>query len=205
MADQTLIGKQLYTTVFTVTVNSPNDFAKVRTNTRFRSLHNDGIYFKDNNGFITSVNQGDFPILNQNTTGNAATATTAKTVTTNANLTGDVTSVGNVTTLADYINGVEIVVPTGNNQLTAYELTVYNNVIDSCDGIKGVILLSSIKKYRTIIRNNDPANGLLVYPFLGTNLMGTDLVPLAINAPLTIAAYGVFEFICYQDGEVRFY
>ncbi len=40
-----------------------------------------------------------FPILNQNTTGNAATATTATTVTTNANLTGDVTSVGNATTI----------------------------------------------------------------------------------------------------------
>jgi hypothetical protein len=36
---------------------------------------------------------GDFPTLNQNTTGNAAT------VTTNANLTGPVTSVGNATTI----------------------------------------------------------------------------------------------------------
>lgn len=36
---------------------------------------------------------GDFPTLNQNTTGNAAT------VTTNANLTGDVTSAGNATTI----------------------------------------------------------------------------------------------------------
>ncbi|MBC8054604.1 MAG: hypothetical protein H7Y13_16210, partial [Sphingobacteriaceae bacterium] len=41
-----------------------------------------------------------FPTLNQNTTGNAATATTASTVTTNANLTGDVTSTGNATTIA---------------------------------------------------------------------------------------------------------
>lgn len=38
--------------------------------------------------------------LNQNTTGNAATATLAATVTTNANLTGDVTSTGNTTSLA---------------------------------------------------------------------------------------------------------
>ncbi|TDE48475.1 beta strand repeat-containing protein [Flavobacterium sp. GT3P67] len=36
----------------------------------------------------------NFPILNQNTTGNAAT------VTTNANLTGDISSIGNVTTIA---------------------------------------------------------------------------------------------------------
>ncbi|GAA4047344.1 hypothetical protein GCM10022409_37000 [Hymenobacter glaciei] len=46
----------------------------------------------------------NFPTLNQNTTGNAATATNttgnAATVTTNANLTGDITSVGNATTYA---------------------------------------------------------------------------------------------------------
>lgn len=39
----------------------------------------------------------NFPILNQNTTGNAATSTLAATVTTNANLTGDMTSIGNTT------------------------------------------------------------------------------------------------------------
>ena len=43
----------------------------------------------------------NFPIFNQNTTGNAATATLATTVTTNANLTGPVTSVGNATTITD--------------------------------------------------------------------------------------------------------
>jgi len=42
----------------------------------------------------------DVPTLNQNTTGNAATATLASTVTTNANLTGDVISTGNATTYA---------------------------------------------------------------------------------------------------------
>jgi len=40
----------------------------------------------------------NFPTLNQNTTGNAATATLASTVTTNANLTGAITSTGNATT-----------------------------------------------------------------------------------------------------------
>jgi hypothetical protein len=45
-------------------------------------------------GTLSIATATDFPILNQNTTGNAAT------VTTNANLTGDVTSVGNATTLA---------------------------------------------------------------------------------------------------------
>lgn len=45
-------------------------------------------------GAHTIAVAADFPVLNQNTTGNAAT------VTTNANLTGDVTSTGNATTIA---------------------------------------------------------------------------------------------------------
>ncbi len=45
-------------------------------------------------GALSIATVSDFPTLNQNTTGNAAT------VTTNANLTGDVTSVGNATTFA---------------------------------------------------------------------------------------------------------
>lgn len=48
-------------------------------------------------GALSIAVAGDFPTLNQNTTGNAAT------VTTNANLTGPVTSVGNATTIS---NGV---------------------------------------------------------------------------------------------------
>jgi hypothetical protein len=45
-------------------------------------------------GTLSIATASDFPILNQNTSGNAAT------VTTNANLTGPVTSVGNATTIA---------------------------------------------------------------------------------------------------------
>ncbi len=48
-------------------------------------------------GALSIATASDFPILNQNTTGNAAT------VTTNANLTGDVTSIGNASTIS---NGV---------------------------------------------------------------------------------------------------
>ncbi|MBK9246768.1 MAG: hypothetical protein IPM69_01310 [Ignavibacteria bacterium] len=46
-------------------------------------------------GALTIAVAGDFPTLNQNTSGNAAT------VTTNANLTGPVTSVGNATSIAN--------------------------------------------------------------------------------------------------------
>jgi hypothetical protein len=45
-------------------------------------------------GALSIATASDFPILNQNTTGNAAT------VTTNANLTGPVTSVGNATSIS---------------------------------------------------------------------------------------------------------
>jgi len=45
---------------------------------------------------------GTVPTWNQNTTGNAATATNASTVTTNANLTGAVTSVGNAASLGSF-------------------------------------------------------------------------------------------------------
>lgn len=45
-------------------------------------------------GSLSIANASDFPILNQNTTGNAAT------VTTNANLTGPVTSIGNATSIS---------------------------------------------------------------------------------------------------------
>jgi hypothetical protein len=49
---------------------------------------------KGNGTSMSAAVAGDFPTLNQNTTGNAAT------VTTNANLTGPVTSVGNATSIA---------------------------------------------------------------------------------------------------------
>ena len=59
-----------------------------------------GLLKADGNGNVAAAVVADFPTLNQNTTGNAATATlasTATTVTTNANLTGAITSVGNTT------------------------------------------------------------------------------------------------------------
>lgn len=59
-------------------------------------------------GSLSIATAADFPILNQNTTGNAAT------VTTNANLTGPVQSIGNVTSIADNVitNAMLAQVPT---------------------------------------------------------------------------------------------
>ncbi len=92
---------------------------------------------KSNGTTIAAAVAGDFPTLNQNTTGNAATVTTnanltgmvtsvgnTTTVVTNANLTGEVTSVGNAATLNNaavigktltgYVSGAGIVAPTDN-------------------------------------------------------------------------------------------
>jgi hypothetical protein len=63
------------------------------------------------NTTLSSIQAGDVPTLNQNTTGNAAT------VTTNANLTGDVTSVGNGTTLVGTVNVESII--SANNTVTS--------------------------------------------------------------------------------------
>ena len=64
----------------------------------------------------------DFPTLNQNTTGNAAT------VTTNANLTGPVTSVGNATTItADAIGATQL----ASTAVTAGSYTSTNLTVDA--------------------------------------------------------------------------
>ena len=71
---------------------SVNAIIKSNSSGTFVSAIADTDYLTPNGSAAGLTN---FPILNQNTTGNAAT------VTTNANLTGDVTSTGNVTTLSN--------------------------------------------------------------------------------------------------------
>jgi hypothetical protein len=64
-------------------------------------------------GALTIAVAGDFPTLNQSTTGNAAT------VTTNANLTGVITSVGNATSIASQTGtGTKFVVDTSPSLVT---------------------------------------------------------------------------------------
>lgn len=76
-----------------------NALTGTQTNRYF--LRSDG-----NNSSLSAIQVADVPILNQNTTGNAAT------VTTNANLTGPVTSVGNATAIADgAIGTTKIAIP----------------------------------------------------------------------------------------------
>ncbi|MCL4419955.1 hypothetical protein M1146_07750, partial [Patescibacteria group bacterium] len=62
-------------------------------------------------GELSIAIAADFPTLNQNTTGNAAT------VTTNANLTGMVTSVGNATTVVTNANLTGVITSVGHDAL----------------------------------------------------------------------------------------
>lgn len=73
---------------FAGTVTNPTTTPAITLTTSITGI------LKGNGTAITAAIAGDFPTLNQNTTGNAAT------VTTNANLTGPITSVGNVTAIA---------------------------------------------------------------------------------------------------------
>ena len=96
-------------------------------------------------GALSIATASDFPILNQNTTGNAAT------VTTNANLTGPVTSVGNATSIsANVVNNSmlaqiptqtfkgRIATGTGNvEDLTAAQATALLNTFTSA--AKGLV------------------------------------------------------------------
>lgn len=76
-----------------------------------------GIVKGDGTAFSTAI-AGDFPTLNQNTSGNAAT------VTTNANLTGPVTSVGNATSItANAVTTATI----NAGAVTEAKLTLANN------------------------------------------------------------------------------
>lgn len=74
-----------------------------------------------------------FPTLNQDTSGNAATATLASTVTTNANLTGVITSVGNATSIASQTGtGTKFVTQTSPTLITPALGTVASGVISAC-------------------------------------------------------------------------
>jgi len=73
---------------------------------------------KGNGTAMSAATAGDFPILNQNTTGRAAT------VTTNANLIGPVTSVGNATAIGDGVITAAMLSTVNSNVGTFNNLTV---------------------------------------------------------------------------------
>jgi len=121
-------------TVTSVSVVSANGFAgTVATATTTPAITMSttvsGILFGNGTSVAAAI-PSNFPILNQNTTGNAATATTA---TTNANLTGVVTSVGNTTSIA---NGAI------TNAMLATSYNVETFTLGSGDITNGYVTLS---------------------------------------------------------------
>ena len=89
-------------------------------------------------GDLTSslIQISDVPILNQNTSGNAATATLAATVTTNANLTGPITSVGNATSIGSQTGtGSTFVMQASPTLVTPVLGTPSSGTLTSCTGL----------------------------------------------------------------------
>jgi hypothetical protein len=118
----------------------------------------------------------NFPVLNQNTTGNA------ETVTTNANLTGDVTSTGNATTIASYaVTTTKI----ANSAVTASKLTAGNG---SPGRVAVTDALGSVS-YGNIPAASVSGNNLISTDLTVTGGTGATLTPvtldIAINAITT--------------------
>lgn len=138
-------------------------------------------------GALSIATASDFPTLNQNTTGNAAT------VTTNANLTGEVTSMGNATTvtnaavigkvLTGYVSGAGTIAAT-DNIIQAIEKLNGNNATNA--NLTGPItsvgnatsIASQTGTGTTFVMNTSPT---LVTPNLGTpsTLVGTNITGTA--------------------------
>lgn len=99
--DWTLFNGKENTLSFTGGLTRNSNTISVNTTQNINALSNltsNGlIKTSDGTGVLSIATASDFPILNQNTTGSAAT------VITNANLTGPVTSVGNTTTISTHV------------------------------------------------------------------------------------------------------
>lgn len=112
-----------------------------------------------------------FPILNQNTTGNALTATTASTVITNANLTGDVTSVGNVTAIANNAVLTSKVLDANITYAKIQNVTTTDKVLGRVSSGAGVVEEISTTGTGNVVRATSP---ILVTPNIGA-ATGSDL------------------------------
>ena len=154
-----------------------------------------------------------FPTFNQNTTGNAATATKCSTVTTNANLTGIVTSIGNATSIANGAIGNALLANTAVGKLygsntgddatnARYESRVGNldhtgDVITTSPGTSGLTVVAIGGKYLNSFNGNAilsvDKNGTLgaavagIFPILNQNTTGT---AAGLSATLAVASGG---------------
>lgn len=133
-------------------------------------------------------------------------ALTDSTINDSANVTTKITTWQSVLNLF-IANGVQKndVLPgisaAGTNQSTATILTKTFNRVDtvaSGTGVKNDV--SATVNFRRTIQNNG-ANDLLYYPFLGNNFLFIGSAPLAANVPITISPGNQASVLCYTNGE----
>jgi hypothetical protein len=124
-----------------------------------RYLRSDGT-----NATLSAIQIGDVPTLNQNTTGNALTATTASTVITNANLTGDVTSVGNATAIANNAVVTSKVLDANITYAKIQNVTTTDKVLGRVSSGSGVVEEIATTGTGNVVRATSP---VLVTPNIG--------------------------------------
>jgi hypothetical protein len=129
------------------------------------------------NATLSAIQIGDVPTLNQNTTGNALTATTASTVITNANLTGDVTSVGNATTIADNAVVTSKVLNASITYAKIQNISTTDKVLGRVSSGAGVVEEISTTGTGNVVRATSP---VLVTPNIGA-ATGSDLTTSSIT------------------------
>jgi hypothetical protein len=137
-----------------------------------RYLRSDGT-----NATLSAIQVGDVPTLNQNTTGNALTATTASTVITNANLTGDITSVGNATTIADNAVVTSKVLNANITYAKIQNISSTDKVLGRVSSGAGVVEEISTTGTGNVVRATSP---VLVTPNIGA-ATGSDLTTSSIT------------------------
>ncbi|NDC76785.1 MAG: hypothetical protein EBZ67_02755 [Chitinophagia bacterium] len=125
-------------------------------------------------GSLSIASAGDFPILNQNTTGNAAT------VTTNANLTGPVQSVGNATSIADNVvtNAMLTQVPT---QTIKGRISAGNGIVENLTATQATAILNT---FTSSAKGLVPASGGGTSTFLRAD--GVFSVPAAAGRQMVM-------------------
>ena len=133
-----------------------------------------GILYGNGYGIVTAV-PSNFPTLNQNTTGNAAT------VTTNANLTGDVTSTGNATILS-------------TSGVIAGSYSVTNMTVDA----KGRVTAATSGSANYLVTTANPAD-VSIYSTVKYNLIGNLTISAPINVPVTAGIASTITYFIKQN------
>jgi carbonic anhydrase/acetyltransferase-like protein (isoleucine patch superfamily) len=171
---------------FSVTVSNPTTTPQIAISTTLN-----GIVKGNGTGFVTAI-ATDFPVLNQSTTGNAAT------VTTNANLTGDVTSVGNATTISpSSVTSAKLAA--ASVDLTSNKVTGILGVANGGTGAatlgNGAYVKSSTGTFPLVPQNGIPAidiTGTLTNTQLANNQTTINGVARVLGASTTITAENAF-------------